>query len=395
MGSVMLEGGADLWSYVAFIKGAAEMILKKAGEQKFKKRDIEQFIQRHGGQVRVLAPAVNAAAQRRSKQEAELKRAKKARQGGGSRKRKRGDGAGQEEEEEEEDEREEEEIPPCFIIAPLGGEGTRKLTDYEKGGNFDCLDPSWLVDCVRRGKVVVPHTAQYRFKSKETQRRMEKDLDRYGDHLWEPTKPDSLWLVLQAIKDFKVRKEGTIPSPSQCRKGMMRALYPPTPHKLSHTARPPPRMRLMQVRSWRRVLRLKDDLELNVAQHRYNLFFSPGSVYYVDCHHLPPGEPSSLDAIEMRLRLYGGQVVEELGVSVTHVVVDRRRPQNFSELANKLRELRKAPGSHLEKRVVDKEWVLVCCEEMCLPLVETAEYEVDIWERRGREVAVADDEEDT
>ena len=148
------------------------------------------------------------------------------------------------------------------------------------------------------------------------------------------------------------------------------------------------------MRKWERALRLTDDLELDLAQHRYNLFFSPASVYYVDRHHLSPGEATVLDAIELRLRLYGARVAGELDLKVTHVVVDRRQPQGFSELANKLRALRLAPGSHLEKHVVDKDWVLACCEESCLPLVETAEYAVDIW---GHEVEVAvdgDEEED-
>lgn len=137
-----------------------------------------------------------------------------------------------------------------------------------------------------------------------------------------------------------------------------------------------------QVGPWRELLDLTDEDELDVAQHRHNLFVSPSSVYYVDCHH---DNPTVLGAIEARLRLFGAQITDQLDVTVTHVVVDKRETGRFPELANKLRELRWSPGAQLEKRVVDKEWVTVCCEEMCLPLVETDQYQVDIWGRRGEE----------
>jgi len=74
------------------------------------------------------------------------------------------------------------------------------------------------------------------------------------------------------------------------------------------------------------------------------------------------------------------QIVDEIDVDVTHVIVDRKDPHRFPQLAQQMIDLRRHPNYHLEKRVVDLSWVVACCEKGALPLVEPTDgYTVDVW----------------
>jgi len=151
-------------------QGAGLLIVGDASRDEFTKAEVELFIQRHGGKI---------LGQPRSKQMyddemamKEKKRKKMEREM--ARKRKRGEEVEEGEGVEvliEEDEDESKVWRDQYVIAPRGVVFDVRLSRYRSYGYVNCVDGSWPLDCVTRGKMLEPKPSQYIFMSESVNER--------------------------------------------------------------------------------------------------------------------------------------------------------------------------------------------------------------------------------
>jgi len=230
----------------------------------------------------------------------------------------------------------------ALVLAPDAKSLRVKL--LSKAGKFDVVGLSFLLRCIRQGRLTPPRFGEYLYM---TQDKMTESVDLFGDPYVEPT----------TVKT-------TLPTAG---------------------SRAPPAGSALLVQ----LLQHDNDPDVRAIFDKMPLALFGGCNIYLDRFadlgpttqdedgaSRKPLPVTRLDHIEPAILLHGGQVSDSLHVGVTHVVVDRRDPERFPLLATRLKQLRRLPVRQMGKRVVGSEWVEACLEAGTLVVPSSSEHAV-------------------
>ena len=240
----------------------------------------------------------------------------------------------------------------ALVLAPDAKSLRVKL--LSKAGKFDVVGLSFLLRCIRQGRLTPPRFGEYLYM---TQDKMTESVDLFGDPYVEPTTVKTLARCFRQIKT-------TLPTAG---------------------SRAPPAGSALLVQ----LLQHDNDPDVRAIFDKMPLALFGGCNIYLDRFadlgpttqdedgaSRKPLPVTRLDHIEPAILLHGGQVSDSLHVGVTHVVVDRRDPERFPLLATRLKQLRRLPVRQMGKRVVGSEWVEACLEAGTLVVPSSSEHAV-------------------
>jgi ATP-dependent DNA ligase len=287
----------------------------------------------------------------------------------------------------------------CIVL--VGPKESQSVSNLIAHGRLDVMKVEWALDCILHRRLVPKKPAHFKSQTEETREYLTtgQDMDLLGDSYTQEVTEEELRELLESMDVRKIEgKIGKIEIEEVVKVGSKRGSAAATIPSLEERdlleakneakkARNQERRNIVnkdlskmsKLSNWRDIAAsCMTNEERGIIQGNANLFWKPGTVFYLDLYadmggttvdsgkmprrsdgaDLLPIPLPALLSLRSILPLHGAIVSTTLHVGVTHVITD---PVDILAripiLRERREELRRLPGSLFEKRLVFPSWV--------------------------------------
>ena len=205
-----------------------------------------------------------------------------------------------------------------YIIA---SKKTPKVENMITMNVHNIIKPDWIFDCIKEDRIInfAPHHLIY--SNIETQQTIKKDYDIYGDHFTKNTTVDILKDCFNKIElkhqNNSINNNNIIYNSNNI---------------------------------WLKPEWMIDDYDQMILETDYNLFRS--------CHiYVNFFDDYIRDNIQMKIRLYGGIILNKITFECTHIIVDKHNFKNINKINDKIRTMMNSNKYKYRPHIITQNWI--------------------------------------